>query len=64
MEVGIVGYGHVGKAMKDLFKGTVIYDEPLNIGSKAEINSCDLVFVCVPTPEKEDDSFDRMIIVE
>ena len=62
MKIGIVGYGHVGKAMGNLFKDAVIYDEPLNIGSKTEINICDLVFVCVPTPEKEDGSCDTTIV--
>lgn len=50
MKIGIVGYGHVGTAMKELFKDAIIYDKPKNIGSQEEINDCDVVFICVPTP--------------
>ena len=31
MKVGIVGYGHVGKAMHNLFKDAVLYDKYKNI---------------------------------
>lgn len=54
MKIGIVGYGHVGKAMQGLFKNAILYDKCLHIGSKEEINSCDTVFVCVPTPQRID----------
>lgn len=62
MKVGIVGYGHVGKAMHDLFKDAIIYDEPLGIGIKNDINSCDVAFVCVPTPQSKDGSCDVSIV--
>lgn len=58
---GIVGYGHVGMAMHNMLKDAVIYDEPKGIGSKEEINNCDIAFICVPTPEKEDGSCDTSI---
>jgi UDPglucose 6-dehydrogenase len=64
MQIGIVGYGHVGKAMHALFKDAVIYDIGLNIGSKAEINTCDVAFVCVPTPKREDGACDTRIVEE
>ena len=59
MRIGIVGYGVVGKALEALLRGggheILIYDaflEPFNGPERrAEINSCDLVFVAVPTPE-------------
>jgi UDPglucose 6-dehydrogenase len=61
MKIGIVGYGHVGKAMYELFKNAIIYD--INgIGSKEEINQCDVVFVCVPTPSKNDGRCDTSIV--
>jgi len=61
MKIGIVGYGHVGKAMHELFRNAIIYD--INgIGSKEEINQCDTVFVCVPTPSKSDGSCDTTIV--
>ena len=52
MKTGIIGYGHVGKAMHELFTDAVIYDEPLAIGSMEEINKCEAVFVFVPTKKK------------
>ena len=64
MKIGIVGYGHVGKAMHGLFKDAIIYDKCLHIGSKEEINSCDTVFVCVPTPQREDGNCDTSIVEE
>ena len=62
MRVGIVGYGHVGKAMHGLFKDAVIYDEPLGMGSKEEINDCYAAFVCVPTPQDKDGKCDTSIV--
>ncbi len=64
MKIGIVGYGHVGKAMAELFKDSVIYDKPLNIGTKDEVNQCDVAFVCVPTPSNADGSCDTTIVEE
>ena len=64
MKVGIVGYGHVGEAMHGLFKNAVIYDKFKNIGTPEEINSCDTVFVCVPTPQAKDGHCDTSIVEE
>lgn len=64
MKIGIIGYGHVGKAMQGLFKDAVIYDTGLNIGSKEEINGCDVAFVCVPTPLGEGGACDTRIVEE
>ena len=61
-KVGIVGYGHVGKAMKELFEDAIVYDEPLAIGNKEEINACDAAFVCVPTPANSDGSCNTDIV--
>lgn len=58
MHIGIVGLGHVGTAMKEIFPSAAVFDEPKKIGSKEEINSCEVTFVCVPTPMKEDGSCD------
>ena len=61
MKIGIVGYGHVGKAMHELFKSAILYD--INgIGTKEEINACDVVFVCVPTPSRIDGSCNTSIV--
>ena len=61
-KIGIVGYGHVGGIMKELFTDAIIYDEPKEIGSKKEINECDFAFVCVPTPMAEDGHCDTSIV--
>jgi UDPglucose 6-dehydrogenase len=65
MKIGIVGYGHVGKAMKELFKDAVVYDKFLQMGSMHAINGCYGVFVCVPTPMmKKDGSCDTSAVEE
>ena len=64
MKIGIVGYGHVGRAMHKLFQDAVLYDEPLVLGTRIDINSCDTVFVCVPTPQRDDGNCDTSIVEE
>ena len=64
MKIGIVGYGHVGKAMRELFTDAVVYDKYLGIGSKDEINGCNAVFVCVPTPSNPDGSCNTQAVEE
>ncbi len=58
--VGIVGYGHVGKAMKQIFPNATIYDKYLHDfkGAKNAVNRCALAIVCVPTPEEKDGTCD------
>lgn len=63
MKIGIVGYGHVGKAMHGLFKDAEIYDT-CGIGTREEINKCDVAFVCVPTPQSADGTCDTSIVEE
>lgn len=63
MNIGIVGYGVVGKSLEKLFLGhhkLEIFD--LNVGSRESINACDLAFVCVPTPESPCGSCDLSAI--
>lgn len=60
--IGIIGAGHVGQAMLRLFPKAIVYDEPLNIGSKELVNTCKLAFVCVPTPNLPDGSLDMSIV--
>lgn len=62
MKIGIVGYGHVGTAMKQLFSEAIVYDEPKKIGNREDINECDICFVCVPTPMSEDGSCNTSIV--
>lgn len=62
MTIGIVGIGHVGMAMHEIFSEALIYDEPKGVGTKENVNACDVAFVCVPTPQKEDGSCDTSIV--
>lgn len=69
MRIGIVGYGYVGKYVAEFFRErheVWVYDEYIHIiGAdmrKEEISSCDVVFICVPTPPKEDGSCDTSIV--
>lgn len=62
MKCAIVGYGHVGKAMAKLFTDAIIYDEPLGIGSRDQVNACGACFVCVPSPQAPDGSCDTAIV--
>jgi len=60
MKIGIIGMGRVGTTTNDLFKSNgdtilLCYDwvpqkcDPLNINI-TDLNTCDLIFICVPTP--------------
>ena len=64
-KVGIIGSeGWVGKAMKSVFPDAVCFD-PILEGSKIEdTNKCDIVFICVPTPNREDGTLDTSIVEE
>lgn len=53
MKVTIIGYGWVGKAMKQLFPDAYVYDPFLKMGTKEEANKGDIAFICVPTPNLE-----------
>ena len=64
MKVGIIGVGHVGTAMNNLFKDAVLYDKFKNIGNMEEINKCDAAFICVPTPMDKDGSCDTSAVEE
>ena len=62
--IGIIGYGHVGKAMHALFPDAVLYDKYLGIGSISQINNCELSFVCVPTPAGKNGACDTRHVDE
>lgn len=65
MKVGIIGYGWVGKAMFKLFPDALVYDPALKYKTtKEEINQCDIVFICVPTPCIEEGKLDTSIVEE
>jgi UDP-glucose 6-dehydrogenase len=50
-KIAIIGFGWVGKGMKQLFPDALVYDinDPLSVGKKS-VNKCDIAFICVPTP--------------
>jgi UDPglucose 6-dehydrogenase len=50
-KIKIYGYGWVGKHMHSLFPDAVIVDPNLGYTSNED---CDIAFVCVPTPLKDD----------
>jgi UDPglucose 6-dehydrogenase len=57
--IGIVGVGMVGGALHDYLQKRddveiFLYDTGKNLGSMEEINEAEIVFVCVPTPYKEE----------
>lgn len=64
--IGIIGYGHVGKQVAELFakESPVIHDPFLGMDNKDEINKCDIAIVCVPTNSKLDGSCDTSIVEE
>lgn len=74
MKIGIIGYGVVGKALARLLgyeaenSNVRIHDKVWpglsDASSKAAIQTCDLVFVAVPTPESADGSCDLSAVEE
>jgi UDPglucose 6-dehydrogenase len=60
--VAIVGYGAVGKGIKQLFPDAEVFDEPLGIGTRDAVNRCQYAFVAVPTPPREDGACDTSIV--
>ena len=62
MKIGIIGYGHVGKAMHKIFKNAIIYDINLKKDTKEEINNSDVIFICVPTPSTKEGKCNTSIV--
>jgi nucleotide sugar dehydrogenase len=66
-KVGVIGNGFVGEAQAFAFSPTTdlrVYDlDPLKAThTLEEVNECDYVFVCVPTPMRKDGSQDSSYI--
>ena len=69
INIGILGNGFVGNAIKLVFSSTYklfVYDlnPQLSFDSLEEVNNCDYVFVCVPTPMFKDGSQDLSNILK
>ena len=66
MKVGIIGFGFVGKAIKNGLNEsveTLNIDPKLNTKTKDLVNfKPDIIFICVPTPLREDLSLDETIV--
>lgn len=69
MKIGIVGHGYVGRHLAKLFgKGRVhsvcVYDvaQAETFANRPIINSCDIVFIAVPTPSKESGECDTSAV--
>lgn len=62
--VALIGMGYVGNGMLKMFPDAVQFDEPRGIGTREEVNKCDMAVVCVPTPMSEDKSCDTSIVEE
>lgn len=66
MKVGIIGYGFVGKAVAAAYDEVMVYDPAYPDISKTIYdikNQCDVIFICVPTPQYIDGSCDTRILV-
>lgn len=75
-KIGVVGYGYVGKSIVEFLSlgkhEITIYDSASsqlsdvgNLRFRPNIESldgCDFVFICVPTPQKDDGSCDTSIV--
>lgn len=67
MKIGIVGLGVVGKQAKELFERrytVAVYDPKKGFTDKEAINKCDMVVICVPTPENVNGSCNTKIVEE
>ncbi len=64
LKVVIVGNGHVGAGMQQLFPDAVVVDPPKGIGSYLDAGFADLAIVCVPTPCNSDGSCNTSIVTD
>lgn len=53
LKVSLIGQGYLGLAYKNMFPEAYIYDEPLDIGKREEVNKTDIAIVMVPTDFKD-----------
>ncbi len=56
--IGIIGYGMVGGAVGAWFKKAKVFDRSKFPDGLADVNQCDIVFICVPTPYKKATGYD------
>jgi len=68
-KIGIIGLGFVGGALQKYFAKKsnytlYLYDKYMNIGSMEIVNQADFIYLCLPTPHKDDVGCDTSIIEE
>lgn len=66
-KVGIIGLGYVGEAIRSNCAGTfdvvcIDVDNSKNTGTYEDLNDCEAVFVCVPSPSKPNGECDTSIL--
>jgi len=70
VKVGVIGLGYVGGAVRNWFEKNkkhyelFLYDKFKNIGSIAEVNRADIIFVSVPTPFLNGKGYDDSAVRE
>jgi UDPglucose 6-dehydrogenase len=62
--VAIIGMGHVGRRMAEVFPTAVSYDKYTGVGTQEEVNRADVAIVCTPTPRQTDGSADVSSVEE
>jgi UDPglucose 6-dehydrogenase len=65
MRITIAGYGSIGHYLAGVFGSQheiVLYDPPRGFGSPGDLVDTDFVFICVPTPPRDDGSADISIV--
>ena len=68
LKIGIVGLGFVGEAVRNAYENMftniicIDVDPKKNTGTYADLQDCDAVFVCVPSPSKESGECDTGIL--
>jgi UDPglucose 6-dehydrogenase len=66
--IGIIGVGAVGGAVRHYLESRLVaprlFDPGKRLGSLAEVNEADLVFICVPTPYAAGRGFDDSAVAE
>jgi UDPglucose 6-dehydrogenase len=50
LKTAIIGVGMVGSALARYLKNPILYDPPKGLGEIEDVNKCDVIFICVPTP--------------
>lgn len=66
-KVGIIGYGHVGRAIHKIFPDAQVFDHAISdyTETREQINQCDMAIISVPTPEdRKNNGLDCSIVEE